>query len=297
MFALRKTVRMRKTASFNWTTSLIANGIVKREAIEANQPETEEGPEKTIADKIKAGVFVVLKNLFGEGQAKVGADLIFSKNVADLYDKAAEYYDRYYIGDFFTALGISKDILKEGDVALDIACGTGLSTLPLLEKFKRVVGLDLSAGMLEKANEELKQKGILNLSFIRGDMTKMPFTDNSFDALTCIGAVFHLPEEQEQNFAREARRVLRPGGTLLITPEAKIRSKGLNAKVEKTLFRLANPLVKNKIRFLDFTPDYTEAMLERAGFETEQVKIRQWQTEIVVAKKPLSADETILVQP
>ncbi|MFH0792230.1 MAG: methyltransferase domain-containing protein [bacterium] len=268
---------------------------MKREAIEAKQPEMEEGPEKTIADKIKTGVFIVLKNLFGEGQAKVGTDLIFSKNVTELYDKAAEYYDRYYIGDFFTALGISKDILPKGDAALDIACGTGLSTLPLLEKFKRVVGLDLSAGMLEKANEELKQKGIFNLSFIRGDMTEMPFTDNSFDALTCIGAVFHLSEEQEQNFAREAR-VLRPGGTLVITPEAKIRSKGLNAKVEKTLFRLANPLMKNKIRFLDFTPNYTEAMLKRAGFKTEQVKIRRWQTEIVVAKKPLSADETILVQ-
>jgi ubiquinone/menaquinone biosynthesis C-methylase UbiE len=97
---------------------------------------------------------------------------------------------------------------------LDIATGTGI-VLRLARArhpgLGRLVGLDLTPGMLEVARE--KSVG-LDIEFVEGDATALPFEDESFDLVTCQQGLQFFPEPQQA--LREFRRVLAPGGRLIV---------------------------------------------------------------------------------
>jgi ubiquinone/menaquinone biosynthesis C-methylase UbiE len=98
---------------------------------------------------------------------------------------------------------------------LDVGCGTGAFAAQVLERFPatQVLGLDLSAGMLQKAEVRCRAAaGRLHL--VRGDSEQLPFADDTFDVVTCTHSFHHYPH-QERVLA-EMHRVLRPGGRLLI---------------------------------------------------------------------------------
>ncbi|HEV8061332.1 MAG TPA: class I SAM-dependent methyltransferase [Gemmataceae bacterium] len=98
---------------------------------------------------------------------------------------------------------------------LDIGCGTGSFAARLLESRPQasVCGLDLSAGMLTQCHRRLHAaEGRLQL--VRGDSQRLPFADNTFDALTCSHSFHHYP--RQDLVAAEMHRVLRPGGRLFI---------------------------------------------------------------------------------
>lgn len=105
--------------------------------------------------------------------------------------------------------------LKPGDEVLDMGCGTGRFTVPMAEKVRKVTGLDLCPAMIEKAREKTMQRG-LDVEFREGDMTSLPFADNSFDVVTSMVALMHIPLNQRQNAFSEAARVLKPGGKMII---------------------------------------------------------------------------------
>lgn len=98
---------------------------------------------------------------------------------------------------------------------LDIGCGTGSFAARVLEARPQasVYGLDLSEGMLSQCHDRLRAaRGRLLL--VRGDSQRIPFADNSFDALTCSHSFHHYP--RQDLVAAEMHRVLRPGGRLYI---------------------------------------------------------------------------------
>jgi demethylmenaquinone methyltransferase / 2-methoxy-6-polyprenyl-1,4-benzoquinol methylase len=106
-----------------------------------------------------------------------------------------------------------------GDSVLDVASGTGDMAIELKRRVSeqgRVVGSDLSEGMLELARE--KAPGI---EFEWGNALKLPYTDNSFDAVACGFGVRNFAELDTG--LREMVRVVRPGGRVVIlemtTPE------------------------------------------------------------------------------
>jgi len=100
---------------------------------------------------------------------------------------------------------------------LDIGCGTGtfgamLAASPLPA---RVVGLDYAPAMCKAASEKARQAGITDtLRFVAADSEHLPFADGSFDAVTCSNSFHHYPHQQE--VVRDMRRVLRPGGRLML---------------------------------------------------------------------------------
>jgi ubiquinone/menaquinone biosynthesis C-methylase UbiE len=98
---------------------------------------------------------------------------------------------------------------------LDIGCGTGSFAARLLESRPQasVCGLDLSDGMLAQCHQRLHAAGG-RLRLVRGDSQRLPFADNSFDALTCSHSFHHYP--RQDLVASEMHRVLRPGGRLFI---------------------------------------------------------------------------------
>lgn len=96
------------------------------------------------------------------------------------------------------------------DRALDICCGTGAGVRMLLPIAKEVVGIDVSAGMLEEA-----RRLIPDAEFKQGDALDMPF-DAEFDVAVSFGANGHILPKDEAAFFASAFRALKPGGKLFL---------------------------------------------------------------------------------
>ena len=105
---------------------------------------------------------------------------------------------------------------KKPNVILDIATGTGdLAILLAQTKAKKIIGLDISAGMLNVGIEKIKQKNLSNqIEMIIGDSENMPFDDNYFDAITVSFGIRNF-ENLEKGLI-EILRVLKPSGTFVI---------------------------------------------------------------------------------
>ena len=100
---------------------------------------------------------------------------------------------------------------------LDVAAGIGTSALFLAERFGcHVTGVDYSAANVERAQREGQRRGLTDrVRFERADAESLPFGDASFDAVICECAFCTFPAKTAA--AREFRRVLRPGGHVVLS--------------------------------------------------------------------------------
>ncbi|MFC5970664.1 class I SAM-dependent methyltransferase [Halomarina salina] len=82
----------------------------------------------------------------------------------------------------------------DGKRVLEIACGTGRFTVTLAERGADIVGLDISAEMLQQGRKKAQQAGVSDhLQFMRGDAARLPFPDDYFDAVFAM-RFFHLAD-------------------------------------------------------------------------------------------------------
>ncbi|MDQ6528145.1 bifunctional demethylmenaquinone methyltransferase/2-methoxy-6-polyprenyl-1,4-benzoquinol methylase UbiE [Flavobacterium sp. LHD-85] len=105
---------------------------------------------------------------------------------------------------------------KKPKVILDIATGTGdLAILLAQTNAEKIIGLDISAGMLEVGKKKVEEKKLSNvIELVLGDSENLPFEDNYFDAIT-VGFGVRNFENLEKGFA-EILRVLKPNGVFVI---------------------------------------------------------------------------------
>jgi len=105
---------------------------------------------------------------------------------------------------------------KKPKVILDIATGTGdLAILLAQTNADKIIGLDISEGMLEVGNKKVAEKNLSNIiELVLGDSENMPFEDNYFDAITVSFGVRNF-ENLEKGFG-EILRVLKPNGVFVI---------------------------------------------------------------------------------
>jgi ubiquinone/menaquinone biosynthesis C-methylase UbiE len=100
---------------------------------------------------------------------------------------------------------------------LDVGCGTGtfdamLAGSPLAA---RVTGMDYAPAMCHVADEKATKAGVSDrLRYVAGDSEHLPFADGSFDVVTCSNSFHHYPHPQR--VVHDMRRVLRPGGRLML---------------------------------------------------------------------------------
>jgi demethylmenaquinone methyltransferase/2-methoxy-6-polyprenyl-1,4-benzoquinol methylase len=144
------------------------------------------------------------------------------EQVAQMFDTISGNYDNLNrIISFGIDVKWRKKVLKivsdkKPKIILDIATGTGdLAILMTQTNAEKIIGLDISAGMLEvgkKKIEEKKLSGIIEL--VLADSEKIPFEDNYFDAIT-VGFGVRNFENLEKGFA-EILRVLKPNGVFVI---------------------------------------------------------------------------------
>ena len=100
-------------------------------------------------------------------------------------------------------------VVQPGDRVLDACCGTGDLALEAERQGGRVVGLDFSERMLERARRKSQ-----TVEWLQGDLLALPFADESFDAATVGFGVRNVADLDLG--LRELRRVLRPGGRLAV---------------------------------------------------------------------------------
>ncbi len=102
------------------------------------------------------------------------------------------------------------------DAVLDIATGTGDLAINLVKTgASRIVGLDISEGMLSVGRKKIAQKGLSEkIEMVQADSEALPFEDNTFDAITVAFGVRNF--ETLEKGLREISRVLRPGGVFVV---------------------------------------------------------------------------------
>lgn len=116
--------------------------------------------------------------------------------------------------------------IHAGEAVLDIGCGAGFDALVaahLVGPQGRVVGIDVSEDMIEKARENLAALPELkNVAFQEGEAESLPFPDQYFDVILSNG-VFNLTVDKRKAL-EEVYRVLKPGGRLMIADMALVET-------------------------------------------------------------------------
>jgi ubiquinone/menaquinone biosynthesis C-methylase UbiE len=108
------------------------------------------------------------------------------------------------------ALDMLEARTAPGSNVLDVGCGTGHLAGELMQRGYTAWGVDLSDAMVEYAREHYDRD-----QFRVGDIEQIPFPDNTFDAVMCLGVMEYL--EKDEPALREMWRVLKPGGRAVIT--------------------------------------------------------------------------------
>lgn len=138
--------------------------------------------------------------------------------IQNMFDEIAEKYD---FNNNIISLGLHKKIKEKtiqtiemniNSIVLDLCCGTGDISYFLSKKkeVEKVIGVDFSKNMLKIANEKNKNDKI---DYIFADCTKLPFSDNSFDAITMCFGLRNI--ENIDTTLKEIQRVLKPNGLFL----------------------------------------------------------------------------------
>lgn len=194
------------------------------------------------------------------------------------------------------------------DAALDVCCGTGAAMQALLPLCRqRVVGIDMSQGMLDVARERLERPSVDSgaqkvesrsspstrgmdqrpvLQFVRGNALEMPFVAE-FDLAVCFGALGHILQRDEPRFVAEIHKALRPGGRFAFVTgymPSKLSRQYLFARAFNGAMRVRNFLFRPPfiMYYLTFLLPQAQTLLEQQGF---QVEIREPYTGRLAALK------------
>lgn len=163
---------------------------------------------------------------------------------------------------------ILKDLnYQAGEKLLEIGCGAGAVLGILGQTFAdfKLAGIDLESKQIEYANNYLRNLGLRNVDLRVGDAAKLPWQDNYFDHLYAIWFLEHLPHPLQ--VLQEAKRVLKPGGTItvtetdyrtiLVTPESADYRYLMDSLCELLLQARGNPYIGQSLGIL----------LTQAGFK------------------------------
>jgi SAM-dependent methyltransferase len=212
------------------------------------------------------------------------------------YQTAAERYAKGR--PFFHPLAIKKIqtiCCENGRInrVLDVGCGTGQSTLALLEVADDIVGLDNSAEMLSRAVPHERIRYVESLA------EQMPFDDASFGLMT-VALAFHWFDQRQ--FMLEAQRVLQPGGWLIIYNDGFTGRMNGNDTFEKwnrehytvqypTPPRNNQPLTDSDVLAYGFAPSGMDQFVHEIEFTPDQlVSYLLTQTNVIAAVEAGKAD-------
>lgn len=195
-------------------------------------------------------------------------------NTQSSYDQvAAEYAEKFK--DEMDAKPFDRDCLDRlaravGDLGpiCDLGCGPGQIARYLHRQGVDTLGVDISPRMVAEA-----QRLNPEIHFHQGDMLALPDADNSCGGIAAFYCIIHLPREKIVDALREMKRVLKPGGVLLITFHIGDEIKHLDEWWEKSV----------NLDFAFFQPEEMETWLKEVGYELIETRMREPDPEVEVA--------------
>jgi demethylmenaquinone methyltransferase/2-methoxy-6-polyprenyl-1,4-benzoquinol methylase len=205
---------------------------------------------------------------YDSGQSK-------KEEVAQMFNNISANYDFL---NHFLSLGIDhlwrkravKQLQKlQPKVLLDLATGTGDFAIACLKlKPEKIIGMDISSGMLEVGKQKMKKRAFDNIIDMQlGDSENMPFADHTFDAIT-VGFGVRNYENLEKGLG-EMLRVLKPGGQAVILEFSKPKAfpiKQLFGFYSKVLIPLFGKYISKDERAYTYLPESVAAFPEGADF-------------------------------
>jgi ubiquinone/menaquinone biosynthesis C-methylase UbiE len=211
--------------------------------------------------------------------------------MADVRDSFSRVAVNYTRSTFHSSSERLQEVLElarpqPGDLALDVATGTGNTAFALAPYARAVVGLDLTREMLDQARRIAAERDIANTDWVIGDAERLPFSDDTFDLYVVRAAPHHFPNVDV--FMSEALRVLKPGRpAAFIDCAPPMPARDLLHEVE---------LRRDPSHARSLTVDEWVSLLERAGFEVDTAIAREldwdyeeWMANMAVAQ-PLAAE-------
>ena len=206
--------------------------------------------------------------------------------IGSLYDGISRFYDVW--GKLTESRARERALeladIKDGATVLEVAVGTGLMFEQIVRRNPggKNIGVDLSKGMLEKARRRLAKLGEKNYSLSIGDAAALEIGSDSVDVLVNNYMFDLLSFEEMDRVLAEFRRVLKPGGKMVLVNMTKGR--GIGGGIYDWVYRLF-PRAMGGCRGVEFS-----GRLGRLGFRVERREfVRQmlFPSEVILARKVL----------
>lgn len=201
------------------------------------------------------------------------------QQVAEMFDGVAKNYDKANdLLSFGSARIWRKKVAKlvnsqPGQTILDLAAGTGSSSVVFLREGVKVVAADFSKGMLEEGRKRHPE-----LEFVFADAADLPFSDQEFDTVTISFGIRNV--ERTEVALAEMLRVLKPGGKLVVCEFSRIPNKLLHSLYRfylKNILPTLSALVSKTPEAYSYLAESIDAwpsqqelvnIIESAGFES-----------------------------
>jgi len=164
---------------------------------------------------------------------------------------------------------LAREVSTFGPIC-DLGCGPGQIARYLHRQGVETLGVDLSPNMIDEA-----QRLNPEISFHQGDMLALPDEDNSWGGIAAFYCIIHIPREKIVAALQEMKRVLKPGGVLLITFHIGDEIKHLDDWWDKPV----------NLDFAHYRPSEMENWLKEAGYELEEALMRETNPEVEVATR------------
>ncbi|MBU0760676.1 MAG: class I SAM-dependent methyltransferase [Nanoarchaeota archaeon] len=156
-------------------------------------------------------------------------------------------------------LAYLKKLLNKKQKILDVGCGFGRFTIPLTKQGYKVEGVDITPTLIKRA-KQLAKKEKLNIKFKIGDMRKLSYKKDSFDAIICMWSVFiELTKKSDQlKTIKEMLRVLKKKGFTLIEVRPSLKDDKFLVKKEgdEVKFNPKTKLISFKVSGIESVSHY-----------------------------------------
>ena len=162
-------------------------------------------------------------------------------NTRKIYDVHAMFYDATFgrLVRRRIARAISHMNIRPDDRILDLGIGTGVSLDYYPPDRGRIIGVDLSGGMLRKAREKVRERGLQSAVVFQADALHLPFADDTFDHVFMSHVISVVSDPYR--LIQEAQRVSRPGARIVMVNHFQSTNRFI-AMVEKWLCPLCTKL-------------------------------------------------------
>ncbi len=165
------------------------------------------------------------------------------KKTKEGYDKIAEEFSTTREEVWEEMNFLFDDYVIPGDKILDLGCGNGRFFELLEDKDVNYIGVDFSEKLIEIAKKKYPK-----VKFQVADALDLPFPNNYFDKIYSIAVLHHIPsKELRLQFLKEARRVLKPDGFLILTAWKLKSKKDWNLFLKYTILKLIGKLERGDV--------------------------------------------------